>query len=214
MPNKAVYESILTLSGCNSGTCTTLYTAGSLIHDGYNEIDFTGPWKYESYKISGNATGSCRLAELELTGRVVYAVQTCTGEHTFDCDAVVDVRNGEQSQTLNNAATYSVPYTHLVSGVVPQYVNARASEPITISGGFGDSVTAADVKVTIDGVECEVQTASSTTIECNSGMRTTTGGGTMIINIAGQERAASQGHTVLMGRKWSDEQTWSGEFPP
>ena len=147
MVDKSQYSGILTVSGCTSGTCTTLHTADNLLHDGYNDIDITTPWKYESYKVSGTATGGCKIAELELTGRTAFAASSCSATHTFNCDAIVNVRSGESTQTVANAVTYSLPHTHKVTAISPAYVNARLSEEITITGTFGSSVTSSDVTV-------------------------------------------------------------------
>ena len=82
MADKTQYSGILTVSGCTGGTCTTLYTADNFLHDGYNDIEITTAWKYESYKISGTATGSCKIAELELTGRTAFTAASCSASHT------------------------------------------------------------------------------------------------------------------------------------
>lgn len=71
-----------------------------------------------------------------------------------------------------------------------------------------------DYKVLIDGVTCEVLSATSTEFTCKTGLRPKHVPSTMSVSIIGRGTIPLKGLQFVYTNLWTDEDTWGGEFPP
>lgn len=109
--------------------------------------------------------------------------------------------------------TYSSASTPTVTGVSPIQVSVLGGDLVTFTG-TGFSNTAGDISIIIDGVECAITAASTTSVSCTAGSRPGIVAPSIIFRVDGKGQAAMQGNNVLYVNKWSDTQTWGGELPP
>ena len=71
------------------------------------------------------------------------------------------------------------------------------------------------MSVKIDNVACTGATvASATSITCTSGARNALTTATLVVDVENKGYAATSGLTYLYVNKWSDANSWSGEFAP
>jgi hypothetical protein len=100
-----------------------------------------------------------------------------------------------------------------LTAINPRFGKVQGGETVTFTGSnFGTSVSA--VKVTLDGIDCPVQTVSDTQITCITGSRPGTPETSTVIRIEGYGYAATNGLVFRYVSYWSDEETWGNEFIP
>lgn len=84
---------------------------------------------------------------------------------------------------------------------------------VTINGtNFGTNVS--DVSVKIDGIDCVVATVSSTKIVCTAGAKLAITADTSFDVWVGGKLATVNCQNVSYVYRWSDPDTWGGDFPP
>ena len=111
-----------------------------------------------------------------------------------------------------SAVAYAQANTPTITALGPsRYIEAAGGQQITLTGtGFTGAV-----KVKIDNVECTGATAASaTSITCTSGLRSAMTTASLVVEVGDNGYAATSGLTFLVVNKWSDENSWSGEFAP
>lgn len=69
-------------------------------------------------------------------------------------------------------------------------------------------------RVLIDGITCEIQTATATQFTCKSGPRPKVVPSSISVNIAGRGTVPMKGLKFVYTNLWSDEDTWGGEYAP
>ena len=80
------------------------------------------------------------------------------------------VMQGEQTVSLNTVA-YRGALTPLLEKISPRFGSVVGGEEVTFSGtGFVE--TTGDYEITIDGVDCVVSSATTTSVTCTTGPRT------------------------------------------
>jgi hypothetical protein len=77
--------------------------------------------------------------------------------------------NGSETVSTNSV-TYSSSFTPNLTAVTPRFGTVQGGEPLTFTGtGFPTAI--ADINITIDGVDCPVQTVTATEVKCLTGKR-------------------------------------------
>ena len=119
---------------------------------------------------------------------------------------------GEESVTLN-AVTYAGSSTALLTSISPRFGSVEGGTEVTFTGtGFSDST--GDYTIVIDGIECPVSAATTTSVTCTTGGRPGLVETSLVMEIAGNGRIATQGLFFRYVSMWSAESTWGGEFAP
>lgn len=148
----------------------------------------------------------CALAEVEFHGRS----QPIGG--TDNCTVIASVmsRSGSVAANMSAVYSYSSNHTPVVSHVSPTYGSAAGGTTITISGS-NLPASAADAVIMIDGVNCEVTSANSSSVECVTGAR-------VLIPVRKSFRVTSRsmgyglapGGGFMYKDRWSSRVTWAG----
>jgi hypothetical protein len=204
------------------------------------EISTTTPYRYlEVYKIGGEySTRGCQWAEIEFFGSAVthyldasdqvVSITSCPVKVSvptaaFDLPGVgANDRNGQWVPDATVATTaastyaYSDALTPTVTSIAPATGTTGGGTlvTVTVTNGFTDATSTADVTVTLDKVACVVQSVSATQVSCLTGARPTFVPPSMEVTIAGKGMAATMGHTWLYTDRWSAITTWGGNPPP
>jgi hypothetical protein len=192
-------------------TVTADYILTSELHEGWNKYRESTPAEFKAFKITGTFKEACNsIGEIQLYGETYYNSSTdsltCPMKLTKTSTAGID---------LTNSVTYVVADTPTVtSQITPAQLKPIGNETVTITG-TGFSTNTADVSVKIDNVVCTVLTATLTEITCTSGRRTTIVVNKFDIMITGKGLAIGVAlYKAIYINKWSDPETWGGEFPP
>ena len=113
--------------------------------------------------------------------------------------------------TFTGAVSYSDSVTAVVNSISPAFGPSYGGTTITISGvGFG-----ATNVVTIDGIDCAVQSFDSTTIVCLTGVRMSPPSeGNSFSIITDGNVANINTEPYLYVDRWSDANTWGGDAAP
>jgi len=109
--------------------------------------------------------------------------------------------------------TYDGSITPLLKSITPRYGNVVGGETVTFKGD-GFTTTKADVKITIDGINCVVKSATMTEIKCETGKRPGLHESSLDIYIKGKGHVSRQGLLFTYANYWSADTTWGGEFAP
>jgi hypothetical protein len=88
-------------------------------------------------------------------------------ESTFDCD--VEIHLGD-SETALNTVEYSNTFTTTLTGVSPRYGTVTGGTSVTFSGTNFLTDTGL-YTITLDGIDCPVDSATSTSVTCTTGDR-------------------------------------------
>ena len=89
-------------------------------------------------------------------------------DSTHDCSVIVqDLEDLTDSVDFSSTVTYSVDQTPVLTRISPRYGSVEGDTIVTFTGNW-QSDNIADYTVTIDDLDCPVQTASSAdgTITC------------------------------------------------
>ena len=132
------------------------------------------------------------------------------------CDVVVTTTGGS-TQTFPAAVTYSDSASSKVSNISPRYGSYKGGETVTLTGS-GFSTVMAETSVKIDGIDCVVTMASSTSIQCTTGARpTVVSTPNTVVTFSGTSvngYASMQGNDFTYANYWTDLETWGGEYAP
>jgi len=199
-------------SSTDGSTWTDVFVSDRYIRKGWNTNTFTTPQSSQFFRIQGDDLTNCPLTELEMIGNVVIDL-TDTNK---SCDIVVTTTGGS-TQTFPAAVTYSDSATSKVSNISPKYGSYKGGETITLTGS-GFSTVMAETSVKIDGIDCVVTLATSTSIECITGARpTVVSTPSTVVSFSGTSvngYASMQGNDFTYANYWTDLETWGGEYAP
>ena len=109
--------------------------------------------------------------------------------------------------------TFDGSITPLLTDVNPRYGTVTGGDSVTFTG-LGFSTNTADYKITLDGINCQVTAASSTSVTCTTGKRPGLFPTSTVIYIAGKGLVSTQGLVFTYANFWSNDKTWGGEFAP
>lgn len=149
------------------------------------------------------------VGEISLRG---YEVIDSTAS-SYSCQASL-VINGALQTPLTNSITYQNTLTPLLTSISPRFGSVVGGEVVTFNGaGFSSNI--ADYTVQIDGRNCTVQTATTTSFTCLTDKRPGFYPNPKLdIGIAGMGSVATQGLIFRYVNYWSEPLTWGGEFAP
>ena len=100
-----------------------------------------------------------------------------------------------------------------MTAVSPRYGSVTGGDSVTFTGtGFSNSI--ADYTITLDGINCPVTAATSTSVICTTGKRPGLIPTSTAIYIAGKGLVSTQGLVFTYVNLWSNDKTWGGEFAP
>lgn len=213
--NLALYNGLLKFQGSNdnatSTTWTDLYTADENIHEGWNYVDLneTGTMpKYRFYRIYASTTTGCLVNEIKFTG-----VETVdNSDVTYSCNVQVSVDYGNNITNITNNVTYSGTQTARLDSISPRYGTVTGGTVVTYTGVNFNADTSV-YNITIDGVNCPVSAATTTSVTCTTGSRPGLIPTSLDITINGNS-VATQGLVYRYASAWSSDTTWGGEFAP
>lgn len=100
-----------------------------------------------------------------------------------------------------------------MTAISPRYGNVVGGEDVTFTG-TGFSATQGDYSIKIDGIDCVVKAAASTSVTCTTGKRPGLKNSTLEIMINGKGLVSNQGLLFTYANYWSADTTWGGEFAP
>lgn len=130
---------------------------------------------------------------------------------SFKVDA--EFSNGINVETWTQKVDYRLNATPNVTAVNKLTVSPKGGETLQITGlNFGTVM--ANVAVVIDGISCAVTSVTNTNIACTTGAKPT------VTPLTGFDVKVDGRRSIVMTRnvtyafRWSDPDTWSGDFPP
>jgi len=186
-----------------------LFVVDSNIHDGWNYHKWEDPAdypKYRFFRFYSSQNKGCKIAEIQLTG-----VETIDDENaSYTCDATLIT--GDTEHALNSVE-YSGSITPALSAVSPRYGTVTGGTEVTFTGSdFSDDIS--KYSIIIDGIECPVSAATTTSVTCTTGKRPGLRESTLEIYIDGVGLVSNRGILFKYSSFWSDDTTWGGEFAP
>lgn len=127
------------------------------------------------------------------------------------CTAQLTIDGSSQDLT---SVTYSESATPYLDAITPRYGSEKGSETVVFTGaGFSGTPT-----VLIDGRACAVVSFDSTSITCTTADKPTSmitaEHPSLVISIEGVGRVATRGMKYRYVARWSDTDTWGGDFIP
>ena len=87
---------------------------------------------------------------------------------TYKCPVKVII--GSTDITLSDQVTYDGSISSLLTAVNPRYGTVTGGDSVTFTG-VGFSTNTADYTITLDGINCPVTAADSTSVTCTTGKR-------------------------------------------
>lgn len=122
------------------------------------------------------------------------------------------ILEGEEFTTLN-PVTFDSAYTPVLTSMSTRFGSVLGDEPLEFYGtGFSDSFT---TKVTIDGIDCPIDTQSTTTLACTIQPKPyVPDEPRLTINIEGLGNVATKGQVLRYISRWSESQTWNYDLSP
>lgn len=130
---------------------------------------------------------------------------------SFKVDAVFT--DGFHTSTWANKVEYRQNITPYVTALNPPYGSPVGGYNLAITGTvFGTDITKVSVKV--DGIVCAVTGVSSTRINCTIGAKPTIIPDTTFDILIDGRRAIVNCRNFTYAFRYSDPNTWSGDFPP
>lgn len=196
VPRDAIRNNLV-FEGSNDGsTWDQLLDYGSRTHWGWNhrlfeedkpneeteeEDDVIPLPKYAMYRFVGTASGACQISEIHLTGKVLKTDINAEGVSSepisFDCPPMLHLEGMTESldldistDTTDKKVTFLASKTGVITSVEPRFGSVVGNEAIVFTG-TELSTTITDYSIVIDGVDCAVTMATSTTVTCTTGAR-------------------------------------------
>jgi len=210
-----LYKDKLKFQGSNDNstgtTWTDLHIADDNIHEGWNYVDFneTGTLpKYRFYRMYSSTSNGCLVNEIKFTG-----VETVdNSDSAYSCNVQVSLGNGTSITNLAHNVTYSNTLTSRLDSISPRYGSVTGGTVVTFTGVNFNTDTSV-YNITIDGVNCPVSAATTTSVTCTTGSRPGLITSSLDITINGNS-VATQGILFRYASAWSSDTTWGGEFAP
>lgn len=120
---------------------------------------------------------------------------------------------GGTPQDLSTTVKYDGAITAKLDAISPRFGTVKGGTEVTFTGtGFSSTIT--DYEIIIDGINCPVSKATATSATCTTGKRPGLIPTSLVFNIKGKGRVATQGNVFTYVNLWSDQTTWGGEFAP
>jgi hypothetical protein len=189
---------------------TPIFTIANNVTRGWNQWRTESPLPtiYRYLRFEHNATSACQLSEVEFYDA---KFKDNSNNVTFKVEAVFT--DGVHTQTWANKVEYRKDKTPNVTALNPPFSSPVGNSPLIITGtGFGTDVSKVSVKV--DGIVCAVTAVTSTSITCTVGPKTSIiPDPTFDVFIDGRRSIVSCRNFTYAFR-YSDPNTWSGDFPP
>lgn len=145
-----------------------LFTVDQNLHSGWNyhkwnDTTPTSYPKYRFYRFYGASTGACNINEITFTG-----VETIDNEDsTYTCSAKLMIGS---DQTDLNTVEYQGTLTTNLLAISPRFGTVVGGTPVTFTGSNFPTDTS-KYTITIDGINCPVDSANSTSVSCTTGSR-------------------------------------------
>jgi len=164
---KAKLVDITVFQGSNDNSAfTTLFTVDENLHNGWNyykwETANDYP-KYRYYRFYGNSTGACAINEITFTG--VETIDNEDASYTCTAKAIID-----GTETSLESVDYVGSLTSNLLSLSPRFGTVVGGDELTFTGDNFSADTSL-YTITIDGVDCPVSAATSTTVTCTTGSR-------------------------------------------
>lgn len=110
--------------------------------------------------------------------------------------------------------TYTNDRTPVLEAINPRFGSVRTQESVTFTGtGFIGTAT-----VLIDDLPCDVTYQDDSKIICTTSLKPSSANQdhhpSLSINIEGVGDVATQGLVYRYVSRWSEKETWGGDFPP
>lgn len=180
-----------------------IHSVGTEIHEGWNAIELANPVSYKHYRFYAAEHSACEVGEVELLGWTVHD----SSADSITLDVLLD------DVSVGASVTYEASSTPTVTGISPIQITVLGGDSITFTGtDFSNDVN--DIHIEIDGIDCDVTSASTTSVTCTSGERPGTVAPSIVFRVDGAGQAALLGNEVYYVNKWSSTETWGGELPP
>ena len=125
--------------------------------------------------------------------------------------ADVIYNDGANTKTFTGAIEYRQDKTATVTNISPRYGDIAGGYTVTLTGTNLDAGTP---KITIDGIDCPIGTATATTITCTPGARSITYNQENTFTVTLGKTKAILKDTFLYVTKWSSATTWGADMPP
>lgn len=101
----------------------------------------------------------------------------------------------------------------MLTSVTPRFGTVVGNTDVTFTGN-GLSSVINDYSIILDGINCVVIAATSTSVTCTTGSRPGLVLSSQVITIANQGTVSNNDFTFTYVSVWSSETTWGGEFEP
>lgn len=179
--------------------------------EGWNTFVYTSNTAYKSVRYVPKDTDTqkhlCDFIEIEVIGKLLIDDSSATEKK---CPAAV-TRVGETTvlKSWDDKVTYKTSATKKVTALSKSDLEPQGGEALTIT--LEASVTVQSVK--IDGVACSLSAATGTSIPCTTGKRTAFVESSLVIETS-TGYAYNNGKSLRYIYKWTDPDTWSGEYAP
>jgi hypothetical protein len=112
-----------------------------------------------------------------------------------------------------NDVKYDGLSSSVLSAISPRVGNVVGGDEVTFTG-TGLVSDKALYKITIDGIDCPVKEASSTSVSCTTNKRPGLVQSSLEIFIEGKGLVSNKGLIYRYCNYWSADTTWGGEFAP
>lgn len=146
------------------------------------------------------------INEIAFTG--VETIDDQASSHTCATKLVTG-----DTETSLNSLVYQGSLTPTLSAISPRFGTVEGGTEITFTGSSFSS-TPSQYTITIDGIDCPVSAATSTSVTCTTGSRPGLVESSLEIYIDGQGLVSNNDMLFRYVSLWSSESTWGGEFAP
>ena len=192
----------------NESDWTTLFTIQNTPDENWNEYHAPEEWKYRYYRFKN--TPYCRLAEFHLVGRL-YNEFPSINLSSHKCDLQIFKKDDPIFEGTGDIEYSNAVYPE-ITGISHAYIPSVGAPPITIQGN--NLINA--ISVTIDGIECVIDTTSKTnsSIECQPGNRNEFKTPEFEVITSEGKAVNKSGISPLYADRWSSRATWFNEPLP
>lgn len=144
-----------------------LETIGEEIHEGWNFYPLVDPntndtpkYQYYRLKSSSSGAGCTGIGEIRYYGYEVIDDES----ETYQCaiELVENPGSEETASDLVETVTYDVNSTPVVDDIWPRWGAVSGGTQITFTGRNFNSASTSDYSVTIDDVDCSVDSVTAT----------------------------------------------------
>ena len=199
------------LQGSNDNqTWVDLVNIGNDIIENWNEYSPKNDesWRYRYFRIKGN--NYCQTSEIEFIGFIYSDV---------DNDDITSIQckmggslNGVDFPVSTNSVEYRNDLTGLILVILPKHGSIKGGDQVIFTGINLDK----DSTVTIDGIDCVVDKAASSTsqIVCVTGPRPKHTEPYLVIKSNTRGKVATNNKLFYYAERWTDSDTWGGELAP